>query len=459
VKVDVVIKNGKVFTPLGLLDAGIAIEEEKIIAIAKDPHLPDADKTIDAQGNLVIPGGIDVHVHMEGGGEETLAAIAGGTTMIMTFAWVNGTLRKSFEDTKERCEKNSSIDFSLHAGIGGGVGEEVFDSYPSLVKEGISSIKHTMAAGGGFDSSSKGTENWFIVESFKRIKEANGIASTHAENKEIITYLEEKIKKAGRGDTLAQAESRPRISEDEAISRMIVFARDIGIPLHILHVASGNAANFIKRAKIDGLPVTGETCPHYLFFTQDDFEKFGPYIQFTPCLKFKSDRETLWKNLADGSMDIVATDHCNIPKSNKEKGWKDIWDGVLAGAPGVETRLMLMMSEGVNKGRISLERFVDACCTRPAKIFGMYPKKGAIQIGSDADIVIIDQRKELEIKADKLHQLCGYTPFEGWRIRGVPILTMAKGKVMMEEGKVWGEPGWGKFVPRKVPELSSDDIV
>lgn len=455
-KVDVIIKNGKIFTTFGLFEAGLAIDNGKIVAIVKEAFLPKAEQIIDAKGNLVIPGGIDTHAHIHQVYGETFrnateAAIAGGTTMVMEFAgsgWGKPrfkSMRDGVEAVKSVGEEESSVDFNLHAIVCPTIPPDMteLDEIPGLTKDGIASFKHFTA---NPDGAFPGLNNGLIIESFKRIRKANAIASTHAENEEIRAHLVEKFKNVRRSTPLAHAESRPRICEDEAVSRMILFAREVGIPLHVFHVASGNAALFIKQAKHEGLPITGETCPHYLFFTQDDIKKFGPYLQVNPSIKSSSDRKALWQALAEGSMDIVVTDHYAPPRSHKEKGWKNIWE-VEGGVPGIQTRIMLMMSEGVNKGRLSLERFVDACCTRPAKIFGIYPKKGAIQVGSDADIVIIDQKKEFEIKAEKLRHKCDWTPYEGWRVKGIPICTIVKGKLMMEDGNVWGEPGRGKFVP------------
>lgn len=454
-KVDTIIKNGRIFTPCGFFNAGLAIEGKKIVAIAKDLFLPKADNVINANGNLVIPGGIDDHVHIHTGEKYryredfkngTQAAIAGGTTMIMEFAGFGENARKSFEEMKEIGERESSIDFSLHIRI---TNENSFDDIPSLAKDGVASFKHFMA---NCDGPEYIMPDGLILESFKRVKEAGSMVSVHAENEQIRAYLAEKLKRSGRADALAHAESRPRICEDEAVSRAILFTKEIGVPLHIFHVGSGNVASFIRKAKQEGFPITGETCPHFLFFTQDDLKKFGPYLNTNPCIKSKSDKEALWNALADGSMDIVATDHYAPLKKENDRGWKNIWE-VEGGVPGVETRLMLMMSEGVNKGRITFKRFVEACCTTPAKIYGLYPKKGAIQIGSDADIVIIDRKKEFKITADCLHHRADWTPFEGWKVRGVPIVTVVKGKVLMKDGEVYGDPGHGVFVARAQPPL------
>lgn len=450
-KVDLIIKNGMIFTAHGLLEGGLAVDGGKIVVVGKDSHLPPADMVVDVDGNLVIPGGIDAHVHIYNGEEYryredfengTKAALAGGTTMVMDFAGWKEDVEKSFEIVKKVGEKESSIDFSLHLYV---LNEASISCIPGLAEKGVPSFKHVLANCDGLEDI---MHDGVLLESFKKIREANAIASVHAENEQIRGYLQGKLKKSGRADAVAHAESRPRICEDEAAMKAILFAEEAGIPLHVFHIGSGHVASFIRKSKREGYPITGETCPHFLFFTQDDLKKFGPYLQMNPCLKYKDDRDALWKALAEGSVDILTTDHYAPLKREKEKGWKNAWE-VEGGLPGVETRLMLLMSEGVNKGRISLERFVDACCTKPAVIFGMYPKKGIIQLGSDADLTVIDRKKEFKITADRLRQRADWTPFEGWTVKGVPVLTMSKGEVMMKDGEVWGKPGSGSFVARR----------
>ena len=449
--VDIVIKNGKIFTSHGLFEAGVAIEGGKIVSIAKDAHLPSANEVVDVSGNLVMPGAIDTHVHVhipylfyrEDFANATKAAAAGGTTMVFDFAFTGEKgLLDSFKKMKEDGEKLSTIDFGLHPCVRH---EKHFDEIPIVAKEGATSFKHLMANCNGTPFMDSG----LLLESFKAVGKANSLAMVHAENEYIRERSMRMVKKAGRNDALAHADSRPTIVEAEAISRAILLAREAGVPLHICHVSSREGAKFIGDAKKAGQPVTGETCPHFLFFSRDDLEKFGPYLQVNPCLKSKADSESLWTALEDGTIDTVVTDHYAPLKEEKEKGWKNAWE-VEGGVPGVETRVMLMMSEGVNKGRISLERFVDILSTSPAKIFGIYPKKGAIQIGSDADIVVIDRKKEFTIRADSLHHKADWTPFEGWKVKGVPMFTLVRGEFIMKDGEVLDKPGYGKFVGRIV---------
>jgi D-hydantoinase len=448
-KVDTVIKNGKIFFQGKFVEAGVAIEGEKITAVAKDSRLPPAEEEVDARGNVVIPGAIDAHVHVHVPGHlyredfknATEAAAIGGTTLIMDF--VNpgkGKLEKAFLKKKHDGEKLCVIDFSLHAYI---FSERNLSEIPKLVGHGVSSFKHFMASPNGVPSVNDG----LLFESFKVIKKSNSLAIVHAENEDICTWLKQKLKKSGRSDPLAHAESRPNIAEAEAILRAITFAREAQVPLHIFHVSTQEGTKLIGKAKQKGRHISAETCPQYLLFSYKDLEKFGPFLQVAPPLRSKDDVQAMWSALAEGTIDTVATDHYAPLAKEKEKGWQNIW-GVEAGVPGIETRVALMVSEGFQKGRISLERLIMALSTSPAKIFGIYPKKGVIQVGSDADLVIIDLKREMKIKAENLRQKADWTPFEGMEVRGLPILTMVRGKIIAKEGEFLDRANHGKFIAR-----------
>lgn len=448
-RVDKVIKNGKVFTPGGLFEAGIAVEGGKIISIAKDANLPQADEEVDARGNIVIPGAVDAHVHVhipsalhrEDFANASKAAAVGGTTTFIDFAYPGEEkLEKTFLEMKSDGERLSTIDFSLHACI---CYEKHLEEISPVSRMGVVSFKHFMANADGVPYLNSG----IMLESFKILKQAGCIATIHAENEDIRAYLLDKLKKLGRADTQAHAESRPKIAEAEAISRAIMLARETGVRLHVFHVTSGYGVDLIRKARDGGQPVTGETCPHYLVFSDEDFKKFGPYLQVNPPIRSKADSMELWKALRDGALDFVVTDHYAPLKREKDKGWTNIWE-VEGGIPGVETRVMLLTSEGYHKGFLSLERVVDLLSTNPAKLYGLYPQKGAIQVGSDADIAIIDLNKELEIKAVELHHRADWTPFEGMRVKGVPILSMVRGNIVAKDGEPLGKEGYGKFYPK-----------
>jgi D-hydantoinase len=455
-KVDTVIKNGKIFTSAGFFDAGIAINAGKVVSVAKEANLPQAEEEIDAGGNIVIPGAVDAHVHIhvpgflhrEDFGNGSKAAAIGGTTTVIDFAIpVEDSLQKAFSLMRAEGERLSTIDFALHAAI---CFEKHIEEIPQVSKMGAASFKHFMANPDGIPFMDSGG----IFESLGRIRSAGSLATVHAENEGIRAYFMNEFKKSGMSDSTAHARSRPAVAEAEAISRAILMASEADVPLHVFHVSSGYGAGLIKQARARGRCVSGETCPHYLLFNQDDLKKFGPYLQVNPPLRSKADSEALWSALAGGALDAVVTDHCAPLKSEKEKSWDNIWE-VEGGVPGVETRVMLMISEGYHRRRIPLERLVDVLSTRPAKIFGLYPEKGAIQVDSDADITIIDLDKEFTIKADGLHQKADWTPFEGMKVRGVPNLAMVRGKIVASEGVALGKEGYGKYCPRKVTTETS----
>ncbi|MEM3420769.1 MAG: dihydroorotase [Candidatus Hadarchaeum sp.] len=448
--VDTVVINGKIFSQGNFFEAGLAIDAGKIISIAKEPSLPPADEKIDAKGNIVIPGAVDAHVHLhipgslhrEDFANGTKAAAIGGTTTVIDFAVPRkGELEKTFVQMKADGEKMCAIDFALHAAI---CLEKHIEEIPDVSKMGAVSFKHFMANPDGLQPLDSG----IMFDSFRKIREAKSLATVHAENESIRLRQMNELKKLGRSDPIAHALSRPIIAEVEAISRAILLASETSTPLHIFHVSSGPGADLIRGAKKMGLPVSGETCPHHLIFNQEDLKKFGPYLQVNPPLRTKADSEALWKALADGVLDVLVTDHYAPLQAEKEKGWENIWE-VEGGVPGVETRVMLMISEGYHRRKLPLERIVEVISTMPAKIFGLYPAKGAIQIGSDADLTIIDLNEEMTIRAEKLHHRADWSPFEGFKVKGIPRLTMLRGEIVAREGSFWGREGFGRFYPRQ----------
>ncbi|MGC8817348.1 MAG: dihydroorotase [Candidatus Hadarchaeum sp.] len=455
-KAETVVTNGKIFSRGFFLEAGLAIEAGKIVSIAKEPNLPAADEKIDASGNIIIPGAIDAHVHLHVPGylhredfaNGTKAAAIGGTTTVIDFA-IPGkeSLVKTFTLMKSAGEKMCAADFALHAAV---CLEEHIEEIPQVAKMGAVSFKHFMANPDGLSP----LETGVMLDSFRKIREAQSLATVHAENESIILHRLRELKKLGRSDPTAHALSRPTIAEVEAISRAILLASTTGAPLHVFHISSERGAGLIREAKKAGLSVSGETCPHYLLFNQEDLKKFGPYLQVNPPLRTKADSEALWKALADGVLDILVTDHYAPLQVEKESGWNNIWE-VEAGVPGVETRVMLTISEGYHRRKIPLGRLVEVISTQPARVFGLYPAKGTLRPGSDADLTIIDLKDEMVIKAEKLHQRADWTPFEGFMVKGVPKLTMVRGKIVSKDGSAWSQEGFGKLCPRQKTPHSS----
>lgn len=449
-RVDTVVTNGKIFVEGVFLETGLAVEAGKIVLIAKEPNLPAADEKIDAGGNIIIPGAIDSHVHLHVPGylhredfaNGTKAAAIGGTTTIIDFA-IPGEdgLEKTFAQMKTDGEKVCTVDFALHAAI---CQEKHVEEIINVSKMGAVSFKHFMANPDGLPSLDSGT----MLDSFRKISEVKSLATVHAENESIRLHRLNELKKLGRSDPMAHALSRPTIAEVEAISRAILLASEVAAPLHVFHISSSHGADLIGWAKKRELPVSGETCPHYLIFNQEDLKKLGPYLQVNPPLRTKADSEALWNALANGVLDMVVSDHYAPLQAEKERGWENIWE-VEGGVPGVETRIMLMISEGFHRRKISLKRLVEILSITPAKVFGLYPEKGLIQVGSDADLTIIDLKEKMTIKAEKLHHRADWTPFDSFKVKGVPKLTMVRGEVVAKEGSFWGREGFGKFYPRQ----------
>lgn len=447
---DTNIKNGRIVTPRGMYKGGISIERGKIVGISRDHNLPQADEVIDAEGNIVIPGAIDSHVHIhipsllhrENFKNGTIAAAAGGTTTIADFVHeARASTIPAFSKRKIDGERLCTVDFFLHVYINN---DKQIGEIPKLVDKGAFSFKAQMTSGG------PGGLPWLdsgqLLDFFRAVRETGSIATVHAEDESICERLGSKMRKEGKKDVLSRAESRPSIAEAEAISRAIILAQEESCPIHIFHVSSGKGVDIIRSSRAKGERVTSETCPHYLLFSKLDFRKLGSHLNVLPTIKSRTDQQQLWSAIRDGTIDIVVSDHFAPLKKEKESS-KNIWEDD-GGIPGIETRVMLMMSEGVNKNRISLDKFVEVLCTSPAKIFGLYPQKGIIQVGSDADIVIIDTKKELKIKAGNLHQNARWTPWEGKKVKGIPTHTIVRGKSIMKGREIYDEPGYGKFVSR-----------
>ena len=451
-----VIKNGNLVTDSGIVDnSGIAVDDGKIAVIAKTPHLPkNADQVIDARGRFVIPGTIDPHTHiMEPGFEwradwksETEAAAVGGVTLVIDHAWnVPPALRPAdFKRKIEIASKKAIVDFGLH---GGGTPEEdVIKSIPDIIKLGAASIKMYLSLSvPEYPEVPDGT----LLKIMDIVSKNNGIASIHAENRSIIeTYEKEIFDVLGRRDPLAHPDSRPSFAEKEATEKSIKYAEHTSCTLYIVHVSAKEAAEAIRSGKKQGIRIYGETCPHYLLLTRNDMERSGPYLKCNPPLRSSDSTRALWRAVQNGTIDCIGTDHCPYPRKEKEPGWKDIRKAA-PGLSGLAEKTALMLTKGVLEDRITMNDFVKLCCKNPAKIFGLYPQKGTIQIGSDADLVILDTKNRIKVSLEKLRTRSEFSPYEGWELKGWPTHTIVRGTVVFQEGEVIGRPGFGRYVPRK----------
>lgn len=444
---DLVVKGGKLVTPEGIIEAGIAIKEGKIVKIAKEPGLPEAERVIKADGKLIMPGVIDAHAHIhdpdytyrEDFESGSKAAAAGGVTLLIDMPLVLTVLSDMIERKKKEGERLSVVDFSFHAGM---MMPEYVEEIPKVVSLGVKSFK--LFTTQPFKVDWQGVR--CIVEAVSRVE---GVTVVHAEDDAIISEWVAKVRdEEGRKDVLAHFDSRPSEAEGEAIRRLIHISEETCGHIHIAHMTTTVGTVLVRDAKERGISITAETCPQYLVFTRRDAEKQGPYLKMTPPLRTRDDVISLWKGLADGTIDMVVTDHAPGTKEEKEVGWEDIWKA-WGGIPGVETLLPIMLSEGVNKGRITPMKLVEVMCQRPSEVFGLYPRKGALREGSDGDLVILDMKKEVTIRAENLHYKVGWTPYEGMKVVGYPEVTVLRGEVVAEDGRLLGRPGYGKFVPMR----------
>ncbi len=431
--------------PEGIIRGELAVEKGRILEIAAS-GLPKADREIDAKEKIVMPGAIDTHVHLydrrylsrEDFRNGSAAAAVGGVTSVIMMPLDTPMLTpRTIKNIIKLGQKESLIDFALHAG---NMTTDSIKNIPKLASLGIKSFK-------AFTCAPYCIKDPMLGELMTAIKNVDGIVFVHAEDDKVLQEQTERLLKEGRKDPLAHAESRPNEAEEKAVDKVIKLAKRAGCKLHLAHITTRQGTELVKKAKDKRMRVTAETSPHYLFFTREDMRRLGPYLKVNPALKTGEDCAALWDALAKGVIDIVSTDHAPGTKAEKEIGWKNIWTAQI-GIPGVETLLPLMLGEGVTKGRLTLERLVDALCTRPAQIFGLHPRKGVIREGSDADLVLVDLKKEMTITAEKLHYKVGWTPYEGMRVKGAPVMTISRGIVVAEDEDVIGNPGHGQFLTR-----------
>lgn len=451
----VLVKGGTVVTATETLTADVRVENGRIAEVG--PSLASNGAVIiDATGKLVLPGGVDVHTHFnlevnglrvaDGFLEGTRSAVCGGTTTIVEHPGFtdDGSLFTPLIAYRDDALGTCVTDYALH-GVVAAVEERTGQDLAILVKEGIPSVKVYMTYAGRLADEEIAT----VLSAMKR---ANGLVTVHAENHEVITALTAELRAEGKLEATSHPLSRPASCEAEAVERMIALSRAAGnAPLYIVHLSTGAGLDAVRKAKAEGLPVYAETCPQYLLLTEERYAEPGDaaltYVM-SPPLRTQEDCDALWQGLADGSIDTVATDHCSFNLSQKIERGRDNIFACPGGAPGAETRLPLLYSEGVEKGRISLNRFVELVSTAPARIMGLAPAKGEIVPGADADIVILDPGKDKIISADTLCHTADATPFEGFRVTGWPETVMLRGEVLVRNGEYLEREPMGRPLKR-----------
>src|SRR5260221_13488740 len=442
---DLVILGARVVTDTASFDAGVAIKDGQILAIGEKRAMPTARETFDATGLHLLPGAIDVHVHFREPGYThkedwqtgTAAAAMGGVTTVFEMPNVDPpTATPEALALKQEAAKKAHVDYGLY----GLLAEDNIDQLEALIDGGVAGFKCFMGnTFGNLPSPSTGA----MLEGFEIVAQHGLRIALHAETASIMARREKRLQAAGRTAPLAHFASRPAVVAVEAVSRAAILAEWTGARIHILHISSADELRPLREAKARGVDITGETCPQYLFLSSDDYARFAGVIRVNPPVREKRNQEPLFAALADGTVDMVATDHA--PHSVEEKTRNDIWT-VDCGFPGVETQMPMMLTE-VAAGRCSVSDYVRWSAASPAKVWGLYPRKGVIQSGADADIAVVDLGREWTIDDAKLQSLSRITPFHGRRVKGLPIHTLVRGRfVMKDRTLVAGARGWGRSV-------------
>jgi dihydropyrimidinase len=459
-KFDVVIKNGTVATAADTFRSDVAIKDGKVVGLGLD--LGAAARTIDADGLLVLPGGIDGHVHLCQTGSSgvdtaddfesgTRSALCGGTTTIITFAAQEKghSLIRAVEDYHLHAKGKAASDYTFHMIVSDPTSTVLREELPELIRQGYTSFKIYLTY------ERRKLNDRQALEVLALARREGAMVMVHAENHDLIMWLAEELERAGKTEPKYHAVAHVAVAEREATHRAISLAEVVDVPILVVHVSAGDAIDQIAEAQFRSLKVYGETCPQYLFLTADDMDKpdfEGAKCVCSPPPRDAASQELVWKGIQNGVLKIFSSDHAPYAyggPNGKLKNGRVPFKRIQSGIPGVELRMPLLFSEGVGKGRIDLNTFVSLTATMPAKLHSLYPQKGTIAIGSDADIALWDPAKKVTITQSMLHDNVDFTPYEGMSITGYPVVTMVRGSVVWEDGVYKGVPGSGRYISRK----------
>jgi dihydropyrimidinase len=460
---DLVIRGGTLATAADVFTADIGVRGGRIAAIGE--RLGSGREEIDAGGHYVLPGGVDAHCHLDQPTTDgsvcaddfrtgTIAAACGGTTTVIPFALqLKGQgVRVAVEDYHRRAAGKAVVDYAFHLIISDPSSTVLQEELPGLMREGFTSFKIYMT----YDDLKLSDRQALEVLALARRERA--LVMVHAENSDVIGWLTDTLEAAGHTAPRYHAAARPQAVEREATHRAISLSEIVGVPILLVHVSASDAVEQIRWAQARALPIYAETCPQYLFLSEEDLAK--PGFEGAKCLcspppRGKDNQAVIWNALRAGVFHVFSSDHAptryDDPRGKKIRGESASFRYVPNGVPGIETRLVLLFSAGVMGGRLELTEFVKLTATNPARIYGLYPRKGTLAIGADADITIWDPRRRAQISNDRLHHAVDFTPYEGMWITGWPVTTISRGDTIYRDGEVLAQPGRGRFLPCGIP--------
>jgi dihydropyrimidinase len=462
---DLVIRNGAVATAADTSACDIGIKDGVVVMLGK--NLGPGARDIDASGHLILPGGIDSHCHIEQRSSSgvvcaddfysaTVSAAFGGTTTVIPFAAQHRgqSLRQVVEEYHAAAAPKAIVDYAFHLIISDPSEQILGQELPALIRDGYTSFKVYMT----YDLLALDDRQMLDILSVARREGA--LVMVHAENHEMIKWLTGRLLERGLGAPRYHAVSHARLAEGEATNRAVALSQLLDVPILLVHVSAGEAIEVIRNAQTRGLRIYGETCPQYLFLTADDLAKpgvEGAKFCCSPPPRDRAAQQAVWTGLRNGTFQVFSSDHApyRFDASGKlPHGEKTTFKEIANGVPGIELRLPLLFSEGVGQGRLDLNAFVALTATNHAKLYGLYPKKGTIAVGSDADIAIWDPERETVITAGILHDNVGYTPYEGRRLRGWPVTVLSRGRIVIEDGRLVAPRGSGQFLPCALSEAA-----
>jgi dihydropyrimidinase len=462
---DLVIRNGTVATAADTIECDVGIKGGVVATLGRG--LGRGTREINAAGKLVLPGGIDSHCHIEQRSSAgivcaddfysaTVAAAFGGTTTVIPFAAQHRgqSLRQVVEEYQEAARPKAVIDYAFHLIISDPSEQVMGQELPALIRDGYTSFKVYMT----YDLLRLDDRQMLDILAVARREGA--FVMVHAENHEIIKWLTSRLLDRGLGAPRYHAVSHARLAEGEATNRAVALSQLLDVPILLVHVSAGEAIEVIRNAQTKGLKIFGETCPQYLFLTADDLAQpgvEGAKFCCSPPPRDKAAQQAVWNGLKNGTFQVFSSDHApyRFDASGKlPHGEKTTFKDIANGVPGIELRLPLLFSEGVGQGRLDLNAFVALTATNHAKLYGLYPKKGTIAVGSDADLAIWDPERETAVTAGILHDNVGYTPYEGRRLRGWPVTVLSRGRIVIDDGRLLAARGSGAFLPCALSEAA-----